>query len=68
MVEDGWSLTWFVGKRVEANFLGVGRNVLLWAEVLQVRVDSPFVQVMRMSFAIESTVTYQLIAVGFYVE
>jgi hypothetical protein len=54
--------------RVEANFLGVGRNVLLWAEVFQVRVDSPFVQVMRMSFAIESTVTYQPIAVGFYVE
>ncbi len=68
MVEDGWSLTWFVGMRVEANFLGVGRNVLLWAEVLQVRLDSPFVQVMRMSLAIESAVTYQPIAVGFYVE
>jgi hypothetical protein len=68
VVEDGWSLTWFVGMRVEANFLGVGRNVLLWAEVFQVRVDSPFVQVMRMSFAIESTVTYQPIAAGFYVE
>jgi hypothetical protein len=68
VVEDGWSLTWFVGKHVEANFLGVGRNVLLWAEVLQVRVDSPFVQVMRMSFAIVSIVSYQPIAVGFYVE
>jgi hypothetical protein len=68
VVENGWSLTWFVGMRAEANFLGVGRNVLLWAEVFQVRVDSPFVQVMRMSFAIESTVTYQPIAVGFYVE
>jgi hypothetical protein len=65
VVEDGWSLTWFVGMRVEANFLGVGRNILLWAEVFQVRVDSPFVQVMRMSFAIDSTVTYQPIAVGF---
>jgi hypothetical protein len=68
VVEYGWSLTWFVGMRAEANILGVGRNVLLWAEVLQVRVDSPFVHVMRMSFAIGSTVTYQPIAVGFYVE
>jgi hypothetical protein len=68
VVEYGWSLTWFVGMRVEANILGFGRNVLLWAEVLQVRVDSPFVHVMRMSFAIESTVTSQPIAVGFYVE
>jgi hypothetical protein len=60
--------TIIVRMRAEANFLGVGRNVLLWAEVFQVRVDSLFVQVMRMSFAIESTVTYQPIAVGFYVE
>jgi hypothetical protein len=65
VVEDGWSLTWFVDMRVEADFLGVGRNVLLWAEVFQVRVDSLFVQVMGMSFAIGSTVTSQLIAVGF---
>jgi hypothetical protein len=40
----------------------------LWAEVFQLRVDSPLVHVMRMSFDIGSTVTYQLIAVGFYVE